>query len=52
MVTRNKIFLFKIKHQAKHFFPNDVERTVISFVFIFSLSQNAKQIYNAFPNEV
>ena len=29
---RNKIFSFKIKHQAKNVFPNDVESTVSPFV--------------------
>ena len=28
MVNQNKIFSFKIKRQAKNFFPRDVERTV------------------------
>ena len=29
MVNQNKIFLFKIKRQAKNVFPFDVERIVI-----------------------
>ena len=29
MVNQNKIFSFKIKHQAKNVFPRDVERTVV-----------------------
>ena len=28
MVNQNKIFSFKIKHQAKNVFPSDLERTV------------------------
>ena len=34
MINQNKIFSFKIKRQAKKNFPNDVERTVDTYLHV------------------
>ena len=40
MVNQNKIFSFKIKHQAKTVFPSDVEKTVAAPSTIFGKWDN------------
>ena len=40
MVNQNKMFSFKIKCQAKHIFPSDVDRTV-AIKGVFKHAQNA-----------
>ena len=44
MVNQNKIFLLKIKHQAKNVFPRYVEKTVV-FEFFFSLISSRNKLY-------
>ena len=44
MVSQNKIFLFKIKRQAKNLFPRDVERTVVCLhMILYALDNIALQ---------
>ena len=35
MVNQNKLFSFKIKHQAKSVFPRDVERIVTEYLSVY-----------------